>query len=77
MFVSGGAADVPAVFLVDAGLNLNAKAFDNLAEAEKRTGFLQNAAFWCEVYPSLVNEKQIDFLSSILLDQFDRLRQHG
>jgi len=59
------AADVPAVFLVDAGLNLNARAFDNLAAAEKEVGFLRQAAFWCEVYPSLINDAQLEFIASV------------
>lgn len=59
------AADVPAVFLVDAGLNLNAKAFDNLAAAERDVGFLRNAGFWCEVYPSLIKDQQMEFLQSV------------
>jgi len=59
------ASDVPAVFLVDAGLNLNAKAFENLFAAEKQVGFLRNAGFWCEVYPSLIKDAQMEFLSSV------------
>jgi radical SAM superfamily enzyme YgiQ (UPF0313 family) len=59
------AADVPAVFLVDAGLNLNAKAFDNLAAAEREVGFLRHAGFWCEVYPSLIKDTQLEFLSAV------------
>jgi len=60
-----GAADVPAVFLVDAGLNLNAQAFRNLAAAERQVGVLRNTAFWCEVYPSLMRDEQVEFLSSV------------
>ncbi|MGD8328871.1 MAG: radical SAM protein [Acidobacteriota bacterium] len=59
------AADVPAVFLVDAGLNLNAQAFENLFAAEKQVGFLRNAGFWCEVYPSLIKEEQMEFIASV------------
>ncbi|HEX9698456.1 MAG TPA: cobalamin-dependent protein [Acidobacteriota bacterium] len=59
------AADVPAVFLVDAGLNLNAKAFRNLAAAERQVGFLRRAGFWCEVYPSLIKDEQMEFLGSV------------
>jgi radical SAM superfamily enzyme YgiQ (UPF0313 family) len=58
-------ADVPAVFLVDAGLNLNAKAFHNLAAAERQVGFLRKAGFWCEVYPSLINDEQMEFLAAV------------
>ena len=58
-------ANVPAVFLVDAGLNLNAKAFQNLAAAERQVGCLHDASFWCEVYPSLIKKEQMEFLGSI------------
>ncbi|MGH8746729.1 MAG: B12-binding domain-containing radical SAM protein, partial [Burkholderiales bacterium] len=37
---------VPAIFLVDAGLNLNNHAFRNLKEAADRTGLLRNMEFW-------------------------------
>ena len=55
----------PAVFLVDAGLNLNARGFRNLREAEARVGFLRSAQFWCEVYPSHLRDEHLDFLSSV------------
>lgn len=55
----------PAVFLVDAGLNLNAKGFRNLREAESRVGALRSAQFWCEVYPSIVREEHVQFLSEV------------
>ena len=54
-----------AVFLVDAGLNLNARAFRNLREAESRVGFLKSASFWSEVYPSLLREEHLEFLQSV------------
>ncbi len=37
------AHDAPAVFNVDAGLNLNAQAFRNLVAAEKKVGFLKKS----------------------------------
>jgi radical SAM superfamily enzyme YgiQ (UPF0313 family) len=57
--------DVPAVFHVDAGLNLNARAFRNLVAAEERVGFFKKAGFWCEVYPSHVTEEHLAFLRSV------------
>jgi radical SAM superfamily enzyme YgiQ (UPF0313 family) len=54
-----------AVFLVDAGLNLNPRAFRNLREAESRVGFLKTVGFWSEIYPSLVREEHLEFLSSV------------
>ncbi len=55
----------PTVFLVDAGLNLNHQAFRNLREAEARVGFLKNVSFWSEIYPSLIKEEHLEFLSSM------------
>lgn len=54
-----------AVFLVDAGLNLNHQAFRNLREAESRVGFLKQVSFWSEIYPSLIKEEHLEFLSSV------------
>lgn len=55
----------PAVFLLDAGLNLNAKAFRNLAEAQARDGFLSETLFWAEIYPTIVKPEHLDFLASV------------
>lgn len=57
--------DVAAVFLVDAGLNLNARGFRNLCAAEAEVGFLKSANFWCEIYPAHVRDEHLDFLSDI------------
>lgn len=54
-----------AVFLVDAGLNLNHTAFRNLAEAEKRVGFFKDVTLWSELYPSLVRDEHLEFLTSV------------
>jgi radical SAM superfamily enzyme YgiQ (UPF0313 family) len=54
-----------AVFSVDAGLNLNHHAFRNLREANARTWFLKNVHFWSEIYPSLIKEEHLEFLSSV------------
>jgi radical SAM superfamily enzyme YgiQ (UPF0313 family) len=56
---------VSAVFSVDAGLNLNHQAFRNLREADARVGFLKKAKFWSEIYPSLIKEEHLEFLSSV------------
>lgn len=55
----------PAVFLLDAGLNLNLRAFRNLREANQRTGFLKKSLFWAEVYPSVVRDEHFEFLNEI------------
>ncbi len=54
-----------AVFLVDAGLNLNHQAFRNLREAESRVGYLKRVSFWSEIYPSLIKEEHLEFLTSV------------
>ena len=58
-------SQVGAVFLIDAGLNLNARAFRNLNEAESRTQVLRRMSLWCEVYPSKVREEHLEFLDRV------------
>lgn len=55
----------PAVFLVDAGLNLNARAFRNLRAAEELVQVLRNIGFWCEVYPARITDDHVSFLRDI------------
>ncbi|MGH7914564.1 MAG: B12-binding domain-containing radical SAM protein, partial [Candidatus Binataceae bacterium] len=55
----------PAVFLLDAGLNLNIRAFRNLREANRQTGFLKRSLFWAEIYPSIVRDEHFEFLREI------------
>ena len=55
----------PAVFLLDAGLNLNAQGFRNLVEAESRVGALRSTKFWAEIYPTLVRDEHLEFLSRV------------
>jgi radical SAM superfamily enzyme YgiQ (UPF0313 family) len=55
----------PSVFLLDAGLNLNARGFRNLLAAEARVGFLKAATFWAEVYPTHLTEEHLQFLSQV------------
>ncbi len=50
---------------VDAGLNLNGRAFDQLEIAAERTGFFHNRKLICEVYPAKVTDQHIRFLSSV------------
>ena len=58
--------DVSAVFLVDAGLNLNKKGFDNLREAEAETGYLKRSGgLWAEIYPTNIRDHHLDFLQEI------------
>ena len=55
----------PAVFLLDAGLNLNIKAFRNLREANRRTSFLKRTLFWAEIYPNVIRPEHLEFLQEI------------
>jgi radical SAM superfamily enzyme YgiQ (UPF0313 family) len=58
--------DVSAVFLVDAGLNLNKKGFDNLREAEAEVGYLKRSGgLWAEIYPTNIRDHHLDFLEEI------------
>jgi len=54
-----------AVFLLDAGLNLNMRAFRNLRQAADETGALKDVLFWAEVYPSAIRAEHLDFLSEV------------
>jgi radical SAM superfamily enzyme YgiQ (UPF0313 family) len=55
----------PAVFLLDAGLNLNIRGFRHLREANRRTGFLKKTLFWAEIYPSVIRDEHFEFLTEI------------
>ncbi len=55
----------PAVFLLDAGLNLNGRAFRSLAAAHKEQPFLRNAEFWAEVYPASIKPEHLEFLEDV------------
>ena len=57
--------EAPAVFLLDAGLNLNAKAFKALRQAAKETGVLRDRQLWAEIYPASVRDEHLDFLQEI------------
>lgn len=52
-----------AVYLLDAGLNLNVRAFRNLRDAAAETGFFKKASIWCEIYPSYLKDEHMEFLS--------------
>ena len=49
--------------LIDAGLNLNSKAFRNFARAEADVGLLKEAKLFGSIYPSIVNDEHLEFLS--------------
>lgn len=56
---------IPNAQLVDAALNLNARGFRNLAEAERRSRYFADARLFACVYPSHVNDAHLEFLGSI------------
>lgn len=62
---SFAAMDARAVFLLDAGLNLNAQGFRNLVAADERVGLLRKTMFWAEIYPTLVRDEHLEFLSRV------------
>jgi hypothetical protein len=61
------AAGAVGVFLVDAGLNLNARAFRNLKAAEEETGIIREKIFNCEFYPSHATPEHLEFLGALPL----------
>jgi radical SAM superfamily enzyme YgiQ (UPF0313 family) len=58
-------AEAPAIFLLDSGLNLNAKAFRNFREAAEETGVMKEVQLWAEIYPSSIRQEHLDFLQEI------------
>jgi hypothetical protein len=61
-------SDVLGVWLVDAALNLNPRAFRNLREAERRVGLLRERHFHTEIYPAHLTSEHLDFLGEIEAD---------
>jgi radical SAM superfamily enzyme YgiQ (UPF0313 family) len=55
----------PALFLLDAGLNLNIRAFRNLRQANAEIGFLKNTLFWAEIYPTAIRDEHLEFLQEV------------
>lgn len=51
--------------LVDAGLNLNARAFRALVEAERQVRVLKDIQLTFEVYPSFLKDEHLQFMSDI------------
>jgi len=56
---------VTGALLVDAGLNLNSRAFDQLNQAASETGFFRDRKLISEVYPAKIQDQHIRFLSEI------------
>jgi hypothetical protein len=52
------------LYLVDAGINLNKRAFRAIAEAEAETGFIRDTHLTCEIYPAFLEEEHLELLRS-------------
>jgi len=50
-------------FVLDAGLNLNARAFRRLVEAEREVQFFKNRSAIYEIYPSYLKEEHLEFIA--------------
>jgi ubiquinone/menaquinone biosynthesis C-methylase UbiE len=61
--------DAKGAALIDAGLNLQPRAFKNLAAAEREVGFFRERNFYCEVYPSILTDEHLEFLQSVQADR--------
>lgn len=57
--------DVDGALLVDAGLNLNSRAFEQLDMAAQQTGFFRDRKLISEVYPAKIQDAHIRFLEGI------------
>lgn len=58
-------AGVTAVYAVDAGFNLSARAFRNLVRAEKEVGALRRRKMYGHVYPTYIREEHLEFFDAI------------
>lgn len=54
-----------AMFLLDAGLNLNIRAFRNLRQAATETGVLKSMALWAEIYPVAIRDEHLEFIKEV------------
>lgn len=61
-------AHARGVFLVDAALNLNPRAFRNLRAAEERVRVLKGMHFHAEIYPAHMTDDYLHFLRDIEAD---------
>jgi radical SAM superfamily enzyme YgiQ (UPF0313 family) len=54
-----------SAMIVDAALNLNARAFRNLRAAERQVGYFRTAQLNVEIYPQFLNEEHLQFLAEV------------
>ncbi len=57
-------SEATGLYLVDAGLNLNKRAFRALQEAEAEVGFIRDTELACEVYPAFLEQEHLEFLAN-------------
>jgi hypothetical protein len=57
-------SEATGLYLVDAGLNLNNRAFKALQKAEAEVGFIRDTELACEVYPAFLNSDHLDFMAN-------------
>lgn len=57
--------------LVDAGLNLNQRAFAALRDAEAQVGYFRNARMFASIYPHHLRTEHLDFLASLKRPKLD------
>ncbi len=56
-----------STFLVDAGMNLNGRAFKNLAAAERQVRFFREHPVDFEIYPDHIHDEHLQFLSECVV----------
>jgi radical SAM superfamily enzyme YgiQ (UPF0313 family) len=53
------------VYMLDAGFNLSARAFRNLAAAEREVGALRDLPVIGHIYPTYINDDHVEFFASL------------
>ncbi len=54
---------IDRILLIDAGINLDRQAFQNLRDAERATNYLPGKILNCELYPTRVTPEHLEFLA--------------
>lgn len=79
-------SNVRSVFHLDAGVNLNQRAFAAFAQASRETGFFERHHLFCQFYPSSIKDEHLEFLQDckfvttglgLQLGDEGLLREHG
>jgi radical SAM superfamily enzyme YgiQ (UPF0313 family) len=58
-------SEAQGALLVDAALNLNSHAFENLRIAEEQVRFFKTSTLICELYPSMLTDVHMRFLENV------------